>query len=116
MLDSLVTFFRNLFLKIWPTPQGPDSALNVFRRDLNRALMALPSTYSANVRSYRESTAFPGGSPTTLVATLTAPEDDVVSATKKVNDVIKYMPGVHIDMVRWPADNSVRVPGICRDA
>lgn len=104
-----------------PIPEGPDIALNIFRRDLALALMASPSTYMRDIDSYRESEEFQGGSVSSLVALIGATPGIITvegAQEKRTRDVAKMMQGVHVEKVRAPwdyANDAARVWGIVRD-
>lgn len=113
-----------------------DADLREFREEVAYVLRAFPTTYYVNVCVYRESQAFAGGSPGSLIATLDAEnvqglptqphpqhwqtacaavDDDPCVRTHQVR---AFLPGTHLESVRLPADpgNSMaRVVAIVRD-
>lgn len=114
-----------------------DVALTEFRQEVAYILKrAFPSNYMTNVCVYRESMAFPGGAPGSLVATLDAENlqglptqphtwsGDVACALTgdvpcvRVRQVQLYLPQTHVEAVRLPSahdDNSKRIVAITRD-
>lgn len=118
--------------------KGPTNDLQLieFREEVNYALRAFPSAYYINVCVYRESEAFEGGSPGSLVATLDAenvqglpsqphpsPSDVQCAQTGDVpciraRQVQAFVPQTHPESVRLPADPlnpMARIVAIVRD-
>ncbi len=116
-LFALISRFVQLFNKKRPVPPGPDPALNQFLVDIDAATRAAYNTRElvAHFRCYRESTAFPGGSATTLVAFFGTP-DDPVAAERLAMQMHTVIAGTHVDKaVRWPDNTAVRIPALTRD-
>jgi hypothetical protein len=119
------------------TGQPNDQTLNEFREEVSYVLKrGFPSNYRVNVCVYRESDAFPGGSPGSLIATLDAENlqglptqphtwsgDVACDLTNdapciRTRQVQLYLPGTHPEAVRLPsdpADNAKRIVAIVRD-
>ncbi len=117
--------------------QPNDATLNEFREEVAYVIKrGFPSHYGINVCVYRESDAFPGGSPGSLIATLDAENlqglptqphtwsgDVACDLTNdapciRTRQVQLYLPGTHPEAVRLPsdpADNAKRIVAIVRD-
>jgi hypothetical protein len=96
-----------------------DPALDVWQSDCWNASRAVPSLWWLGSSTYRESSAFPGGSNTSLIFRLEyAPE--VTDAQQKARAAFfgKYLPLSHPERVRdplFPTDDSRRTWSLVRD-